>query len=259
MNNEFHNESMQQAMADLRKDQNHGNLLAAAQALLNTKVMIPAKWDREPEKDEYGQLRFDPQTKVSLMVIQAENGSRFFPAFTDMEEVKKFYKDHSVTCLILSMDQWMPFLESAKENMNGIVVDPAGVNMPFKTEFLEGIQKANKKSLAQNTIHKGQNIHLKNAGKDAEALEAALITSGFHEPDIRAIYLKERLEEPGSDKTHWFIVVDSDKLDTGIFSRIGETCRPVCNGKDMEFMFANQKLGQDVAKTSVPIYSRAVN
>ncbi len=257
MNNEFKNASMQQAMENLRADHSQTNMLAAAEALLNTKVMIPAKWDKEPQTDEFGQLRFEPDTKVSLMVISAENGMRFFPAFTEMEEVKKFYQDHQVTCLILSLDQYLPFLTSAKDTMTGIVIDPKGINMPFKTDFLEGITKANKQRLDQNTIHKGQHIHLKNVGKEAEKLEATLISSGFHEPDVRAIYLKERVDDlKHPEKSHWFIVVDSDRLDTGIFNRIGQTCRPACNGRDMEFMFADQKLGRDIASTSNPIYTR---
>lgn len=257
MNNDFKNTSMQQAMDALRAEQNQATMLAAAEALLNTKVMIPAKWDKEPQTDEFGQLRFDPDTKVSLMVITSDDKRRFFPAFTDMEQVKNFYKDHEVTCLILSIDQYLPFLTSSKDTMTGIVVDPKGVNMPFKTDFLEGISKANKQRLDQNTIHKGQQVHLKNVGKDAENMEAALITSGFHEPDIRAIYLKERIDDvKHPEKSHWFIVVDSAKLDTGIFNRIGQTCRPAANGKDMEFMFADQKLGKDIASTSTPIYTK---
>ena len=257
MNNEFKNTSMQQAMSLLREEQTQENMLAAAEALLNTKVMIPARWDKEPQTDENGQLNFAPDTKISLMVISSDNGMRFFPAFTEMEEVKKFYKDNQVTCLILSLDQYLPFLTSAKDTMTGIVIDPKGINMPFKTDFLEGIRKANKQRLDQNTIHKGQKIHLKNVGKEAQNLEAALISTGVHEPAIRAIYLKERVDDPmHPEKSHWFIVVDSDRLDTGIFNRIGQTCRPAANGKDMEFMFADQKLGHDIASTSTAIYTR---
>lgn len=257
MNNEFKNLSMQEALTNLKADRSHENLLAAAEALLNTKVMIPAKWDKEPAMDEFGQLRFDPDTKVSLMVIQGDTGMRFFPAFTEMEEVKKFYKENQVTCLILSLDQYLPFVKAAGEDVFGIVVDPMGVNVPFKADFLEGIANAQKQRLNQNTIHKGENVRLKNTGKDAEEMETVLISTGFHEKDIRRIFLKERMDDlENPEKSHWFVVIDSDRLDTGIFSRIGQAARKASHGKDIEFMFTDQKLGQDVARTSKPIYER---
>ncbi|MCF0245993.1 MAG: enhanced serine sensitivity protein SseB C-terminal domain-containing protein [Ileibacterium sp.] len=256
----FSNPSLQQALWAFRKEQNNGNLLKVAQALLNTQVMAPAKWDKEPETDENGAIRFAPDTTISLMVVTNPQGGKYFPMFTDMEEVRKFYQDAEVQCLILTMQQYLPFLTGNPE-VSGIVVDPKGADIPFNTQFLEGVANAGAAggaSLQQNTIHKGDHILLKNVDASIADLEAELISSGYHDPAIRAIYIKERIEDRDHpEKTHWFIVVDSDELDTGIFTRIGNRCKTVCHGKDMEFMFTNQKLGQDVAASSKAIYQRA--
>lgn len=276
MNNEFKNTSMQQAMSLLREEQTQENMLAAAEALLNTKVMIPARWDKEPQTDENGQLNFAPDTKISLMVISSDNGMRFFPAFTEMEEVKKFYKDNQVTCLILSLDQYLPFLTSAKDTMTGIVIDPKGINMPFKTDFLEGIRKANKQRLDQNTIHKGQKIHLKNVGKEAQNLEAALISTGFHEPAIRAIYLKERVDDPmhpekvtgllSSILIAWIRVSSTGLVrpaDQQPMARTWNSCLPIKNLvmtsllRQQQFI-QDHKLILDLQLISVPDYSLSV-
>lgn len=284
MPTQFNNEILAQALAGMRAAQNQETLLRAVQALLDTKVLAPAKWDKEPTRNEDGSMNFDPDTRVSLMVVAGNDGSKYFPMFTSMEEVRNFYGKNPINCLILSIDQYLPFLQAAKEEpasadtqaeeakaegedkpvsrgIRGIVVDPAGADVPFETKFLEGVRQAYKRPLQQNTIQKGDKIWLKNPenGAAKDAMEAALISGGFHEPKVKAIYLKERMENPEKpEETHWFVVIDSDELDTGIFARIGELCRAAANGREVEFIFTNQGVAQKVAQSSKPIYTRAV-
>ena len=255
----FYNQSLQEACKAFRQEQTNGNLLKVAQALLNTQVMVPAQWDLEPDKDEKGALHFQPETKISLLVVTNPNKDQFIPVFTQQEEVLKLYGNTEVQCLIMNIEQYLPFLTQNPE-LAGIVVDPKGADVPFNTQFLEGVVKASVKGTAplqQNPIAKEENILLQNPGSGIQDLEAELISSGYHEPAVKAIYLKERVEDKENpDQTHWFIVVDSDELDTGIFTRIGTRCKPVSHGKDMEFMFTNQRLGQDIAASSRPIYEK---
>lgn len=258
-NNHFTNNILAGALAAMRADQNQQTLLKAVQALLDTKVLAPAKWDKEPVKAADGSMNFDPDTRLSLMIVAGNDGSKYFPMFTSMEEVKNFYGQNPINCLILSVDQYLPFVQAAKEEVKGIVLDPAGADVPFQTEFLEGVRKAYAKPLNQNTIHKGTKIYLKNPDEGHNDLEAALISAGFNEPSIKAIYLKERVENPEEpEKTHWFIVIDSDELDTGIFTRVGERAKAAAQGKELEFIFTDQKIAQKVAETSKALYTRAV-
>lgn len=254
---QFSNPSLLAALEALKKDNTNENLLRAAHALLDTKVLCPAKWDKEPQKDEQGALHFAGDTRIQLMVVTNSQGQRFYPFFTSMDQVKALYKEEHISCLILTLHQYLPFLQAAKGDIEGIVVDPAGVNVVFPTGFVEGIAKADKKPLNQTMIRKGDKVHLKNLSGEYQDLEAALISAGFHDKAVRNIYIKERMDDPGNpDKTHWFVIVDADTPDTGIFNRIGTACKNVMHGKNMEFMFASQKLGQDIARSSRPIYTR---
>lgn len=254
---QFSNPSLQSALEALKENQNNENLLKVSHALLNTKVLCPAKWDKEPEKEPNGALHFTGDTKIQLMVVTNNDGQKFYPFFTNMDQVKGLYKEEPINCLVLTLQQYLPFLLAAKGDIEGIVVDPAGANVVFPTNFVEGIAKASRKNLNQTMIRKGEKIHLKNLTDEYQDLEAALISAGFHEKGVKNIYIKERMDDPAApEKTHWFVLVDADDLDTGIFNRIGAACKEVMHGKDMEFMFTNQKLGQDIAKTSKPIYTR---
>lgn len=258
----FNNEVLREALERLREDNSDENLIKAASVLVDTKIMIPAKWDKEPEVDEKGQLHFAPDTKVSPMVVTNENGVRLFPFFTSVEEMKKLYGEKGVNCLVLGMVQYMPLLMSAKEDIYGIVVDPKGVDMPFPTELLMDFAQKVRSNLKPILKSDNEKILLQDPKGNLQDLEAALISYGFHEPAIKALYLKERIETNGSQdqpenaKANWFIIVDVAERDTGIFQRISEVVRPLAQGRDIEFTFADTAIGEDIKKTTMPIYTK---
>lgn len=68
--------------------------------------------------------------------------------------------------------------------------------------------------------------------------------------------MKERLkiEQTGYNAVH---LVDANEKDTGIFTRLTAAIRGVVKDQELEFMFSDSKLGQDIARTSKPIYVRA--
>lgn len=266
MDTEFNNDILHTALVRMREDNSNENVIKAVQALIDTKVMIPARWDKKPMMDEAtGKLIFSPDTKVTPIVVTNEAGVKFFPFFTSVEEVKKMYKDRdeNVNCLIMGLKQYLPMLQNAKGEISGIVMDPAGVDVPFPTDFIEGCVKAYRSPLRQQAIGPGQSVFLRDPEGNLQDMEAALISSGFHEPAINAIYLKERLNpqsNPENPESTWFILVDVDpeNKDTGIFTRISGIIKPIAGDKDIEFMFGDTKLGRDIKNTSKPIYTRMV-
>ena len=260
--NQFNNPALTQALENFLADKNNENLVRVSQALVNSPVLIPAKWDKDPKPDEKGQIRFDPDTKISLLVAtRSTDDKKFYPMFTSNEAVSKFYQTQDqIGCLVLTLDQYLPFLLSAKGRVDGVVIDPSGLNVPFSTEFLEGIHKAARQKLEPNNLKAGSKVFLRNPEGDTQAIEAALISAGFHEPDIKAIYLKERVDNPEDPKdVHWFVVVDSDLMDTGMLTRIDNMIGKASGGKDIEFTFTKQKLGADIAATTKPLYEKMFN
>lgn len=261
----FNNEILREALERLREDNSDENLMKAASLLVDTKIMIPAKWDKEPEIDEKGQLHFAQDAKVMPMVVTNENGVKLFPFFTSVEEMKKLYGEKGVNCIVLGMVQYMPLLLSAKEEISGIVVDPCGVDMPFPTDLLMDFAKGVRSNLKPLTKAEDEKLLLQNPKGNVQDLEAALISYGFHEPAIQALYLKERVEtndpevQPEDAKVNWFIIVDVVERDTSIFQRISKVVRPLAQGRDIEFMFADTKIGEDIKKTTMPIYTKMFN
>lgn len=254
---DFDNSVLRESCEKLREERNDRNLVRAAAALMDTKVLMPAKWDKDPEHTEDGKIRFTPDTKVSPMVVTNEKGTKLFPFFTNMEQLKKLYGQEPVNCIVMSVDQYLPMLEQAKDDVIGIVIDPAGCDTPFPTDFIKGFRENYRSPLRPKNVHQGQSLFLQNPTGDLQNMEAALISGGFHDKEINAIYLKERVEPDKPDfKPTWFILVDSSEKDTTIFTRLTEIVRPAAEGREIEFMFADSKLGRDIASTSKPIYQK---
>lgn len=255
---EFDNDVLRSACEKLREERNDQNLVRAAAALMDTKILMPAKWDKEPVRTEEGKITFTPETKVAPMVVTNEKGVKLFPFFTNMEQLKKLYGEEPVNCIVMSVDQYLPMLEKAKDEVIGIVVDPSGADTPFPTDFIKGFRENYRSPLRPKNVHQGQSLFLQNPAGDLQNMEAALISGGFHDKGIKAIYLKERVEPENPDfKPTWFILVDAAEKDTTIFTRLTQIVKPAAGEREIEFMFADSKLGQDIARTSKPIYVKS--
>lgn len=257
MDFKFNNEILREALVRMREDQTDENLLKAGTALMDTRILVSANWDKEPIKQPDGKIKFPNDAKLSFMTATDDKGEKMFPVFTSLEEMKNAFGDPGVNCMVMSSEQWMPMVKDAKGDVNGIVVDPNGVNIRFPADFLIGFKDAYRSPLKERNIETNTNVFLKDPEGDMQDIEAALISAGFHDSAINAIYIKERLKDPESKETTWFILVDSKEKDTGIFTRLSAALKPVARDKDMEFMFSDSKLGQDIAKSSKPLYVRA--
>lgn len=258
----FDNEILRKALERMRENHSDDTLIKAGTALMDTRVMVPAQWDKPPVSGPDGKISFPEDAKLSFMTATDSKGVKTFPFFTSLDEVKNTFGKDGVNCIVMGAEQYMPLIRNAKEDVDGIVIDPAGVNVRFPAEFLIGFADAYKSPLHERTLKTNDSVYMKDPDGDMQDIEAALISAGFHDKSINAIYIKERLKDPKAPDTTWFILVDASEKDTGIFTRLSGAIKEAVKdkpemNKDIEFMFTDSKLGQDLAKSTKPIYVRA--
>ncbi|WP_289197233.1 enhanced serine sensitivity protein SseB C-terminal domain-containing protein [uncultured Dubosiella sp.] len=247
----YNNQQLKDALVALRKEENQQTINDMARTLRDTSVLAPAMWDQEPQKDENGQLVFEPNTKIQLMIMQDAQGNMYFPMFTSFEELKQANHDDTVHALVLSFDQFMSFVDMAKGQIQGIVLDPFTENVPIDVEFLEGVARTKKTVIKPTKLKKGDQLQVREPLKKVEALISALNEEAQKIPSIQEVYLKERLE---GDDVHWLVIVDMNPQDPKLFQRLGEACRGKTDGKDMEFIFSTMQVAQQIMADSTPIY-----
>ena len=69
MVNEFKNTQMKEALAKIKEKQTTETINTMLAALMTTKFLAPATWDKEPTMNDKGQMIFEPNTKFQLMII----------------------------------------------------------------------------------------------------------------------------------------------------------------------------------------------
>lgn len=157
----YNNQQLKDALVALRKEENQQTINDMARTLRDTSVLAPAMWDQEPQKDENGQLVFEPNTKIQLMIMQDAQGNMYFPMFTSFEELKQANHDDTVHALVLSFDQFMSFVDMAKGQIQGIVLDPFTENVPIDVEFLEGVARTKKTVIKPTKLKKGDQLQVR--------------------------------------------------------------------------------------------------
>ena len=245
----YKNEKLVKFIEDFKRKPSSEGIAAIANVLRNSQLYAVALWDKEPEKDEKGQLVFSADTQLQLMIVQDAEGNYYFPMFTELEKVQ-FLKEGQ-KALLLSFEQMMSFIEMAKDHVCGILVDQ---KYPIETKFLQTILHMKFKNLQTNTIRKGDHFQVREPFVDISEMQEALQNVCSEIAGIRSVYIKERLVK--GKPSHWLFIVEADEENPLYFQTIGKALIGKTNNKELEFIFSSAKVAQEMIQNSEPIYIR---
>ncbi len=246
---EFRNKQMKKAMQALRKDENPITIENMKNVLVTTRLLVPAQWDKEP-KTVNKQMVFDPDTQFQLMVITDQEGNCYYPMFTDMDELLKWDTERNVQSLVLTFDQYVPFIEMSKDSIYGIVINPYSESIPLSCQYILDMQKERMENLTKDSIE--DDSDLRDPVANITDMKNCLCALGEKYTEIQSIYVKERLVK--NQPSHWFVVVDMNPENPKLFQILGEACRSVSKGKGIEFLFGNTPLGKQIMANNEPVY-----
>ena len=151
------NTGMQAALKELKQQDTPQIRNVIIELLFTSPLYVAATWDKEPIRDEKGNMTFPPDTHFSLLTIQTTEKQRFFPMFTSKEESEKWSGSQGAKMLLLKYDQYIPIVEMAQKDISGIVLDPYGSNIPFTTALLMNLKKHPRHTALRETkIEKGE-------------------------------------------------------------------------------------------------------
>lgn len=100
--------------------------------------LSPVIIDPVPEPDENGNVKIDPESKIQFPLLSSPDGKRFFMAFTDWTELKKWKDEENQQTFALSFDDYLDMLfgKNAGENpATGMVINPYGGNIAITREM----------------------------------------------------------------------------------------------------------------------------
>ncbi|MCM1043894.1 MAG: SseB family protein [Candidatus Gastranaerophilales bacterium] len=108
--------------------------------VMKAAFLIPAEVSPAPEPDQEGKVRLTPANKIQFPMLSAPDGKRFFMAFTDWTELKKWKDEEGQQTFVVRFKDYadMLFRKDAKGNVNpagGFVINPYGGNIVITREL----------------------------------------------------------------------------------------------------------------------------
>lgn len=114
--------------------------------------LAPAKVQSEGEADEQGRKK----SMVQFMLITNKEGQNYMPAFTDVEELRKYVKEDSDTKILpITFDQYVTMLQR-EGKVAGLVINPMGISMTLEKERV--LKLAEQKKIVMEKIAAAQGV-----------------------------------------------------------------------------------------------------
>lgn len=119
------------------------------QELLKAHLLTPAVVTPKPEKDENGMMRMPPDAQIQVPMLSTHEGVRYFMAFTDVQELKKWVKslEEGQQLFVFGFQEFAAMVKRADSQCDGFAVNPGGANVRVTRKMIDTIQQA----LAGNT------------------------------------------------------------------------------------------------------------
>lgn len=115
------------------------------QELMKAHLLTPATVTPRPERDESGMLRMLPDSQIQVpMLSTREGGVRYFMAFTDMQELKKWVKslEESQQLFVFGFQDYAAMVKRADSQCDGFAINPGGANIRVTRKMIDTIQEA---------------------------------------------------------------------------------------------------------------------
>ncbi len=114
------------------------------QELLKAHLLTPATVTPKPETDESGMVRMLPDSQIQLPMLSTREGVRYFMAFTDMPELKKWIKslEEGQQIFVFGFDEFASLVKRADSQCDGFAINPGGANIRITRKMIETIKGA---------------------------------------------------------------------------------------------------------------------
>lgn len=203
-----------------------------------------------------------PQEKnsdaIQFQLISTQDGRAFFPAFTDLGELRKFSGPRIQNTVVLTFDNYAAMLAS-NPKVAGFVVNPMDRPLTLERDFVAHLarRKQEQAGYSHQTIEKDAKVVLGEAKDCPQALLDAVRLAAGNTPDIHRLFLR-LMSRSGQTQPSYLIVVDHSGEQSAVFQTIADAARPHLENRRVDMVPYQSELGQAAAKDAVPFFSRHI-
>lgn len=198
------------------------NEMRMIDAIYKARFLAPVEF----ADDEVGAVPQQEQN-IAFSLITAEGGDKYFPAFTDLEELAKWRNERTRT-LEFGYQDYKQLLRQTGE-VSGFVINPYSQKVRVSREAIRRMEE--KLSLVR--VPKGTKMRIGQPEKYPDQMVAELRVFLRQRPQVSRAYLV--LAQREGYHPCLMIIVDSEGEKSALFSEIGEVARRhLAEGQSLE-------------------------
>ncbi len=107
--------------------------------IMHAKFLSPVNIEPKPVPDESGRIKMDPNSKVQLPMLSTQDGSHFFMAYTDMDELKKWKFEDNQQIFGFDFKDYVSMLQQPENVSKGVIINPFGHNLLIPKEMIDNM------------------------------------------------------------------------------------------------------------------------
>lgn len=132
------------AMELLKADNSTSHRDFFLQELLKAHLLTPATVTPGPERDEDGVARMLPDSRIQIPMLSTREGVRYFMAFTDIQEMKRWVRSlgEDQHIFVFGFHDYAGMVEKADSRCDGFAINPGGTNILVTRRMIDTIKGA---------------------------------------------------------------------------------------------------------------------
>lgn len=207
----LNNENLVAAMNAIRENENSETQNKFLQIAIQSTYFAPVDIISEDGTllEGTGKTKIPEGSKFNFKLITNQNGERYFPLFTDIDEFQKWNQGKQIKTIVVNFPQMSSLVSKKPDEVAGFVINPMGQNMIFPKALLEDIFKhaLQKKNEADAAQQKKVSVMLGKPLNIPDSVMNSITKATSKYPEInKAFFLMMKQEE----QEHYLFVLDID-------------------------------------------------
>ena len=227
----------------------------AEEIVMNAQFLAPARLSSPPSLNKDGTGTVGKDAKISFALIGSPDGKKYYPAFTDINEMLKWESmaEQKPFTLALGFDDYADMIVR-KNAAEGLVINPFSDNLILDKKLLA--HWLEKKQYRTN----GHAEHIISTDSDGKVgapdpfnmeLSVALSTAAKKDPAVRALWFRGMVL---NGEKSYLAVVDFKGERQRVFSALGEAAKPYLSTMPLSIVALDEALGKTATENVMPIY-----
>ena len=262
------NPELRTAIDGLKAENSVATQAALTEALKECKLLSPVIFDGEMNKDANGRVSIKP-SQVRFILINTKDGRTYFPAFTDIEETKKFKvtgeKDPQPQNVVRTIKDFDQIFSDPANKALGVVINPGSDNIIIPKNLISVAAGTKEMPAVPKQAMPDQNqAPLPNAVLNVRYVAPSIYPTRMINavyahcasvPEIDRVFFKQKMA--GNMVSFW-LAVEADTNDQAILDGIIEAATPLAKDVPVECVFMTENLMKNVIKDTVALYDRVL-